>query len=155
MWDKNNINNNNDYDYYITFHEDRQVNSQSFKHLKLSVLPASNIHHKQWHDSPSNVCINFSETTSNMYIIPSMAPQAMYLPSGLCTQSPPHQHMNYIFITVEVCLKSLTCTFNYDCSFVSQCVMQDSLHINYQVCFEIQICFRPSSNMLLSMSTKR
>jgi len=44
------------------------------------------------YDRPSNVWISFSETTSNMYIIPSMAPHAMYLPSGLCTQSEPCHH---------------------------------------------------------------
>ena len=67
----------------------------------------TNIHH-----SPSNVCISFSERTSNMYIIPSIAPHAMYLPSGLYTQS---QHVGIHFYHTTM-FKSLDgCAPSYRC----------------------------------------
>jgi len=64
-------------------------------------------HHRAWkHNNtyntrihqPSNVCRSFSVTTSNMYMMPSMAPQAMYLPSGLCTWSSQHTlHARHVY----------------------------------------------------------
>lgn len=32
---------------------------------------------------PSRVCTNFADATSNIFIIPSIAPLAIYFPSGL------------------------------------------------------------------------
>ena len=41
---------------------------------------------------PSNVCISFPVAMSNIFTIPSMAPQAMYFPSGLCNKQLSHNH---------------------------------------------------------------
>ena len=37
-------------------------------------------------DLPSNVCMSLPVAMSNMLMMPSIAPLAMYLPSGLCQQ---------------------------------------------------------------------
>jgi len=45
---------------------------------------------------PSKVCISFPESTSNMFIMPSIAPLAMYRPSGLWNENNYHHSILYI-----------------------------------------------------------